>query len=313
MAEHLAHAHEARFYEVVDELVDPVARFLSDGLRAGDLIAVLAPTAHAELYRDAIESLGHSRSELETGSVVLEANAALDRVVHGTDVDKDAFAAIVDPLVARAAAEHRRLRVVGELVDILCQRGAPRVAVELEDEWNERIARGGLSLWCSYNMAGVARGDDLVAAGGVCQSHGAVSPSVANRGFTSAASDDAETPRRWLFLPDRRSVRDVRAFVGHIAKGWTKQPALDDLLLVASELASNVVRHACTPFRVTLERLGAAVRCTVDDLDTRGPAARPLAEDAPDGRGMHLVTEIARDWGWAPLPVGKRVWADVAA
>lgn len=84
----------------------------------------------------------------------------------------------------------------------------------------------------------------------------------------------------------------------------------DDVTLVASELATNAVTHAGTPFTVTITAFADAVVLAVTD----GSATSPVPVDAQDldaaGRGLTIVDIVSRDWGVvANDGPGKSVWA----
>lgn len=88
---------------------------------------------------------------------------------------------------------------------------------------------------------------------------------------------------------------------------------VDDVRLVASELAANAVRHAHTPFTVILEQTCQSVLLTVQ----AGSPFRPLhlATELLDtaGRGVSIVELLSRTWGVAKGPgEGKSVWASFA-
>jgi hypothetical protein len=89
---------------------------------------------------------------------------------------------------------------------------------------------------------------------------------------------------------------------------------VDDVQLVASELAANAVQHARTPFKVILERADEEVLLSVQDGSPSPPAH--LASDCLDtaGRGVSIVDLVSRDWGVTDGPgEGKSVWASFAA
>lgn len=85
---------------------------------------------------------------------------------------------------------------------------------------------------------------------------------------------------------------------------------VDDLVLAVSELATNAVRHARTPFTVTLQKHGASVLLAVKDGSADAPApADPHLLD-PGGRGLSIVAGLSRDWGVIAGRDGtKSVWA----
>lgn len=78
--------------------------------------------------------------------------------------------------------------------------------------------------------------------------------------------------------------------------------------LLVSELVTNAVAHAQSAPIMRIDVSGHVIKVAVQD-DAPGPVAvQDAAEDAPGGRGLLLVDSLAASWGWAPTPVGKRVW-----
>lgn len=85
---------------------------------------------------------------------------------------------------------------------------------------------------------------------------------------------------------------------------------VEDIRLVASELATNAMDHARTPFVVTLSMTGGTVLLGVQD----GSDAIPVrsASDCMDvhGRGLVIVESLSREWGVGTDDRGfKSVWA----
>ena len=113
------------------------------------------------------------------------------------------------------------------------------------------------------------------------------------------------------FAPQLRASADVRRTVSSWL-GVRVAPAvgLDDLLLVVSELVTNVVIHARTPARFVLRWDGRCARIEVTDGDHQPPRV-PTEAPAIGGRGLFLVDRLSRAWGSDPSPSGKTVWATV--
>lgn len=106
------------------------------------------------------------------------------------------------------------------------------------------------------------------------------------------------------FEPESNSAHAVRRFV---EEALTSSPGRDDIVLTASELASNVIRHAGTPFTLRLLVDQDRVRIEVSD----GSSIVPAVEDLTDSqRGLRLIDSVARQWGIEPDEGGKTVWAE---
>lgn len=112
----------------------------------------------------------------------------------------------------------------------------------------------------------------------------------------------------WEAVP--ASVPMARGFVTSQLEQHALMPLLNEVRLVVSELATNAVLHARTPFTVTLARHDGLLRLAVKDGSSLLPTlSRPEAA-AGSGRGMFMVATYSADWGVTPEPEGgKSVWA----
>ena len=95
------------------------------------------------------------------------------------------------------------------------------------------------------------------------------------------------------------------------------EDAIDDVLLVASELLGNAVRHtAATPhgtIDVSWDVDASGVRVCVADASDEPPVVRAGGLDEPGGRGLQIVAAVSDEWGVERDEHGKRVWAHVPA
>jgi anti-sigma regulatory factor (Ser/Thr protein kinase) len=90
--------------------------------------------------------------------------------------------------------------------------------------------------------------------------------------------------------------------------------SIDMVVLVASELVGNAVRHTPTAdggLVVDWTIDGGGVTVQVADPSPAAPAPRDPADTEPGGRGLRIVQALADDWGVRPTDGGKRVWAHV--
>jgi anti-sigma regulatory factor (Ser/Thr protein kinase) len=102
-----------------------------------------------------------------------------------------------------------------------------------------------------------------------------------------------------VLAADAVSAARARAFVQDQLLAHDLPDVVEDSRLVVSELATNAVLHAQTPFTVTLERTQQSVVLTVRD----GSSSVPVP-----------VAAVSRDWGVSVGEDGaKAVWASFAA
>ncbi|MFF4650900.1 ATP-binding protein [Streptomyces sp. NPDC001380] len=114
------------------------------------------------------------------------------------------------------------------------------------------------------------------------------------------------------------SVPLVRAQVRRTVADWGFAPELvDDVELVATELAANAVLHGRVPgwelFTVRLVPGPHGLTVEVSDGSPRMPVPVRGGEDDEGGRGLHLVEALSKRWGVARRSgSGKCTWALLA-
>lgn len=113
--------------------------------------------------------------------------------------------------------------------------------------------------------------------------------------------------------PELQSVATARRFVRVHLTGHDLSALVDDVTLVASELATNALRHAGTAFTVTITAFADDVVLAVEDGSLSMPVLVEAGVDDVVGRGMAIVDVVSRDWGVVvDAHVGKSVWASFA-
>jgi len=113
-----------------------------------------------------------------------------------------------------------------------------------------------------------------------------------------------------VFPAEPTSVGLARDFVCRHLATHNLLHLMEDVCLVASELATNAVTHARTPFSVSLSRANASVLLVVRDESRAAPVRTvPDVMDA-SGRGLVLVELLSQEWGTSTDRHGsKSVWA----
>lgn len=100
------------------------------------------------------------------------------------------------------------------------------------------------------------------------------------------------------FDPRPRNVRAAREFVAAVLAAEGFRGDVDTVLLLASELATNAIRHAATPFEVLVDAGPDAVKVAVVDEDaSRRPQVRSPRPEDTHGRGLMIVQNLSVRWG----------------
>jgi anti-sigma regulatory factor (Ser/Thr protein kinase) len=109
------------------------------------------------------------------------------------------------------------------------------------------------------------------------------------------------------------SVTQARRFVVGVL-GDIEPDVADRVVVMVSELATNSVRHAHSPFTVTVERTPRDIRISVFDVGPERPAMRSPRPGEPTGRGLRIVQALADNWGVTTHDgAGKAVWFSLRA
>lgn len=296
----MPHDHEVSFYEQDSDLLVELARFVRDGMAAGESVVVVATAEHRAALDAALGAAA-------TGYVALDAAEVLSRFMVAGSPDRKAFLDVVGGVLDGASPAGAPLRVYGEMVALLWERGEVVAALELEGLWNDLAGTREFTLLCAYPTQSLATGS-LQSAQRVCELHSRVLPPLSYSSVPVALAP-AEKQVSRVFVPVPAAVRASRSFVSAVLREWGEHAAADDGVLVTSELATNAVKHALSPFVVSLQRDDEGVRLSVEDAGSAPPAVGVAASGDQGGRGVGIVEHVARQWGWDPLPDGKVVWA----
>jgi GAF domain-containing protein len=116
---------------------------------------------------------------------------------------------------------------------------------------------------------------------------------------------------QWLLEPRASTPGRARRLIRSTLAGWGLSDHSDLAELLATELVTNAVRHATRPIELRLLRTDALL-CEVSDDDHHLPVLRYAQDDDEGGRGLQLVSRLARRWGSSRTTTGKVVWFEQA-
>ena len=167
-------SHGVQVYADTDELAESVATYLAAGFQAGEPAIVVATPEHVEAFRQRLAGFD------ERLLIAADAASTLDALLEDGRLSKARFEFVIGALLEEVEERFpdRRIRVFGEMVDLLCERGRPDVAAALEELWTSLAERRHFSLLCAYRLDVFDRTAQAAILPGVCRAHSHVRPAA---------------------------------------------------------------------------------------------------------------------------------------
>ncbi|MFE5921347.1 SpoIIE family protein phosphatase [Streptomyces sp. NPDC056468] len=122
---------------------------------------------------------------------------------------------------------------------------------------------------------------------------------------------EPEDVAEWRLALDPAEVGRARAVVREQLHDWGLSRLADSAEQLVSELVTNAVRYSHSrPVELRLVR-GETLLCEVDDDDHELPTLLNAGPDDETGRGLRVVSVLAREWGTSRTSAGKAVWFEL--
>ncbi len=110
--------------------------------------------------------------------------------------------------------------------------------------------------------------------------------------------------------PELSSVRHARAMIRDPLKRWGLEDLIDSSELLVSELVTNAIKYANGEVMLRLILEPDSLVCEVHDSSPALPRVLQVDKDAENGRGLHVVSQVAHRWGARRTATGKVVWCE---
>jgi phosphatidylglycerophosphatase A len=164
--------HHLQLFDSSKSLAETVAAFLMIGFDQGEALLLVATPEHRELLTRRIEASGLNVREavLANRLAILDAAQTLDKFMRQDTPNPAAFDEVVGSLVARLG-NGRRVRIYGEMVDVLAARGNYKAACQLEALWNALGRRQSFTLFCGYASGHFGDPRTAAALADICAAH----------------------------------------------------------------------------------------------------------------------------------------------
>ena len=229
--------HIVHFYEDEEFLFDAVAHFAGAGLAAGEPVLLVATEPHRTAFAERLRRNGANPTlAIASGQLsMLDARETLLGFMVGDEPDWGRFRATIAPALDRCRATRTaaRVRVFGEMVNLLWSGGNRAAAVRLEELWNQLARQQSFTLLCAYSMGNFYMPGDGELFDGVYRRHThVISPSDGAARVVSALENELEH-RKQLEGVLRRALRRRAASAG-VMEEKSAQDAQRFRLLVES-------------------------------------------------------------------------------
>jgi hypothetical protein len=247
--------HAVQVYAELDELAESVAAYLATGFAAGEPAVVVATDDHQATFKRFLGEAGWDAAALvEAGLLVtLDADDTLASLLEDDWVSGAAFerviGGVIDSLTDRFP--NRRVRAVGEIVNLLTARGEHDTAARVEELWNELTKTRRFSLLCGYRLDVFDR-DSQQLLPTVCSAHTHVRPVYSMARLDSAVHAALEEV---LGAANARMVREIVR--DEAAKH--SAPVSEQMLMWVSERMPRHAERVLAAARANYEPVPAAV------------------------------------------------------
>lgn len=249
--------HLVQVYRSSFELAESAATFLASGFAAGEPAVAVAASAHWPLIAERLERRGRRASELEAEGrlVVVDAAETLAAICDADVPSTHRFASVIGGLIDRVAAgaAGQRVRVFGEMVDLLVRRGDPEAAEALEHMWNRLGMRRDFTLLCGYKIDVFDRDAQVALLPQVYRAHSHVLPTADSEQLEQAVDRAlrevlGESEADKLYAQVERQVRDDRIPRAQRALMWASanMPRAAESILAASRKNYGLVASSET-------------------------------------------------------------------
>jgi hypothetical protein len=147
--------HSVRLFDDDASLAAAVTSYVAGGWHEGDTLLVVATARHWAAIHPRLDAVGIAVGQAMASGrlIVRDARLLLETLRDNERIDAVRFDAGVASLVRTLSGRGRRIRIFGEMVDLLAGAGDYASAEQLEALWNGLAYRQPFRLLCGYSAS----------------------------------------------------------------------------------------------------------------------------------------------------------------
>jgi CheY-like chemotaxis protein len=270
--------HAVQFYDNEQSIQQAIAEFFTQGVHPDDPLIMLSRLSTFKAVAAHLAS-GRYGSAINAADRIqfFDAEAALPQIMEGENLDPVRAERLLKHVLSQSCPSHAHgpVRLYGELVDMLCQRGCHSAALELEGLASSLIdVKPELSILCGYAVERFKDGSGAQLRA-VCQKHTHIIPAESFAGALDDRMLAAQTPPR-LRTGNTAPVQSVYV--------------VDDDASIRRSLRRLLTAHgwpvrtfdSAEAFLAELDKLSSG--CLVVDIGLPGISGLELADRLKDSR-----------------------------
>jgi hypothetical protein len=144
--------HVVEFYSDDTAFLNTLSDYISEGLKKGESVIVVATASHRVSLEFRLRALGFPLSTLVNDDryIALDAEETLGKLMIGDLPDERVFQQLATLLLGRARKNGCGVRAFGEMVALLWTKGNKTASKQLESLWNQLRRKQEFQLFCAY-------------------------------------------------------------------------------------------------------------------------------------------------------------------
>lgn len=143
--------HIVGYYDSQIDLINSLISYLSASMEEnGICIIITRPLIFRQLQSSFIRNHIDTNLNNNHSYFLYNAESLLEEFIVDGKLDRDRFHFIIGRLIESSVNTGKNVRVYGDMVATLWERGDEDAAMELEELWNDLIDSYSFSLYCAY-------------------------------------------------------------------------------------------------------------------------------------------------------------------